>query len=146
MITRLYLLVGHSAYVSAVVSNSLAMPCINGFIFVFLIWSQPSWNNILFCTLILNFLKLQNARQQRKKRRLEDFDTDGKIALIQTVCKNRILWDMDDKRHFDGLQVKKSWQVVGDSLGKNGEISLIVNLLKNKWIFQFVCFQQMPAG
>ncbi|XP_034472438.1 uncharacterized protein LOC117780133 isoform X2 [Drosophila innubila] len=65
--------------------------------------------------------------RKRKKRRLDNFDTDSKIALIEAVHEKRLLWDVEDKRHFDGVFVKQAWQGVADSLNKN------VNACKMAW-------------
>ncbi|KAL7740222.1 hypothetical protein ACLKA6_002198 [Drosophila palustris] len=57
--------------------------------------------------------------ETRKRSRLEDFDNDDKISLIQAVKEKRVLWDVEDKKHFDGIVLKEAWKTVAKKLNRN---------------------------
>lgn len=54
-----------------------------------------------------------------RNHRCEDFGTDAKIALILAVQERPVLWDLNDKRHFDSACSKEAWISIGEQFNKS---------------------------
>lgn len=61
-----------------------------------------------------------NIKTKRKKR-LQEFNRESKIRLIQLVQSNQVIWDTSDKKHFDATHVKSAWEYVAEQLNKDSK-------------------------
>lgn len=64
-----------------------------------------------------------NIKTKRKKR-LQEFNRESKILLIQLVQSKQVIWDTSDKKHYDASQVKSAWECVAKHLNKDSKFTL----------------------
>ncbi|XP_017021422.1 uncharacterized protein [Drosophila kikkawai] len=61
---------------------------------------------------------MQGLKRPRTKH-TRSFVYEEKVLLIQQVHSRPILWDIRDKRHFDGFYLKRAWESVAAALNKD---------------------------
>ncbi|EDW38879.1 GL13785 [Drosophila persimilis] len=62
-----------------------------------------------------------------RARRLEEFDYKDKLKLINAVQKRTAIWDVRNKKHFDGNALRSSWEAVASEMNRD------VFTCKNAW-------------
>ncbi|XP_017144086.1 uncharacterized protein LOC108156869 [Drosophila miranda] len=62
-----------------------------------------------------------------RARRLEEFDYKDKLKLINAVQKRTTIWDVRNKKHFDGNALRSSWEAVASEMNRD------VFTCKNAW-------------
>ncbi|KAL7739819.1 hypothetical protein ACLKA6_003261 [Drosophila palustris] len=61
---------------------------------------------------------MAGKNKQQNKSRIDVFENEERIKLIEKVRERPIIWDLTDKKHFDATYIKSAWESIAEALNK----------------------------
>ncbi|XP_037728699.1 uncharacterized protein LOC119559709 isoform X2 [Drosophila subpulchrella] len=62
---------------------------------------------------------MEKKTQKPRQKRLQEFNSEEKVRLIQAVEERPVLWDLVHKKHFDAVFMKRTWEEIALVMDKD---------------------------